>query len=128
MAKQSPQAIWGGVQFSVDSLAVSDMKRNRKWRWAKHDLLAAPSIHQFIGVGVDDFTLSGEANHIIGGSMFQTDALATIADGGEAQILVIAGRNLQKWFMESLADGFGNLLDDGKAATNKFSCKFIRYK
>jgi phage protein U len=127
MAKQSPQIVWGGVEFTIDTLAINDIKRNRTWRWAKHDRISASTVYQFIGEGPDEISLTGEANHLIGGSMFQSDKLVSIANEGKAKILVVAGKNLGKYMLHSLGDGFGNVIDDGKAITNKFTLKLVRY-
>ena len=126
MAKSSPQAIWGGVQFTVDTLAIDGIDRDTEFRLSQQDRLGDSTNWQFIGPGTQKITIKGEANHLIGGSMFQTDKLISIGSLGKPKNLVIGPKNVGKFLLQSIKDGFGNIVDDGRAITNKFTLTLVR--
>ena len=57
MAKSSPQAIWGGVQFTVDTLAIDGIDRDTQFRLSKQDRLGDSTNWQFIGPGTQNITI-----------------------------------------------------------------------
>ncbi len=129
MAKQFPQAVIGGVLFGTDTIPIDSIAINSKYRWPAQSRVAAPAAIQFVGEGESDISISGDANNIAHkGGMFFLDSLRGIAKNGEPIIVVVAGRNLGKFALTDISDGYSELFDDGKAIKNKWSVKLKAYK
>ena len=126
MAKQNPQAIFGGFQFTIDAMAVNGIDQDIAFRLSQQDRLGVPTNWQFIGVGAEKITIKGEANHLVGGSIWQADALKAIGSEGKPKILVVGPKNIGKFLIQSIKNNFGDIIDDGKAITNKFTVSLVK--
>ena len=128
MAKQPTQFIVGGIQLTVDDYAADTFNRTNEYRWPKQDRIAHPTALQFVGEGVEKLTLSGTAHHQWGGSMYFLDALrAKAAEGKPVNVATGHGRNLGKFCITNIKDGYGALMDDGRALENKWSIDLEKY-
>jgi len=128
MAKLSPQFVIGGIQLTVDDYAADSFNRSNDYRWPTQDRIAHPTALQFVGEGVEKLSLSGTAHLQWGGSMFQLDALRAKAAEGKPVIVTIGtGRNLGKFCITSIKDGYGELMDDSRALENKWSIDLEKY-
>ena len=131
MAKISTQFVIGGVTLSVDSYAATDMSHGSKYRWAKHDRIGnASTIFQYLGEGTETLNLSGTTNLVnTDGSMYQLDSLKSLAKKGEPKIVCLGtGKVLGKFIIEAVNSKYSTIIDDGRAAINKWDISLKRYK
>jgi phage protein U len=128
MAKRSPQFVIGGILLTVDTYAATDFTRTSDYRWPAQERISHPSALQFVGEGVEKLSLSGTAHMLYGGRMFELDSLRAKAAEGKPVIVVTGtGKNLGRFCITSIKDGYNDLMDDSRAKVNKWSIDLEKY-
>lgn len=126
--KKSPQFVIGGFTLTVDSYAANNFKRSIDYRWEGQDRISQPTAHQFIGIGVEQFSLSGTAHPVYKGRMYELNSIRSIAEKGKPVVVTTgAGQNLGKFVIIKVDEDFGELMDDHRARTVGWSIELKKY-
>jgi len=122
------QFIVGGYIFRANRYSVSKYGRKKEYRWAEHSLIGRTPIHQFVGEGVENISLSGTVYPQFHGRMYELVALRAIASLGRPIPLITGGGiYLGKYVITSINDNFTGLMDDHRARKNDFSIELKSY-
>lgn len=113
--------------FGLDTAAYQDLDRQTAWRFAKNPRVGARDAYQFTGNGDDTITLSGWLAPELTGTSFSLDALRTMADTGQAWILIKGtGRIYGTFIITSLNQKESILGSDGDPAKIEFTITLER--
>jgi uncharacterized protein len=100
----------GQFVFSLTTIAHQELQRKTKWRHARTNRVGARAASQFLGPGEDTITLPGVILPEFG-SRVSLDEIHTMADTGEAFVLVDGnGRSYGRYVITD-KDETGSVLD-----------------
>lgn len=126
--KRGVQFVVGGIILSVDGYAADTLKRSTNYNHAANKRLLAETAHQFVGLGVESLTLSGTANHLMAGRMYELDALRAVAKTGKpVTVTTGTGQNMGLFVIIKIDDGYSQLMDDHRAIINGWSIELKSY-
>lgn len=113
--------------FSLETAAYQELQRQTEWKHPGNARVGARDAHQFTGPGEDTITLSGWIAPELTGSIFSLDALRTMADTGQAWILVQGtGRIYGTYVITSMTEGKTLLGKNGDPRRIDFSLTLKR--
>lgn len=92
--------------FSLDTAAYQELQRQTEWKHPSTSRVGARDAYQFTGPGDDTITLSGWIAPELTGSIFSLDALRSMADSGQAWIMVQGtGRVYGTYVITAMTEG-----------------------
>lgn len=101
---------FGSIVFETNQSVArtfSEAQRTTTARWAKHDILGAKPIAEFIGPDADEVTLPVQLNVLLlGGNTIESElsTLREIIQKGEVGLLTIGEDIFGKYYLESLSE------------------------
>ncbi len=106
----------GDVVFGTTGASMSKLKRSRKWRWPRQDVVGAAPRPSFTGPGERTITIDGV---VYPGQLGDADALerlVELGDLGEPLALVdSSGRSFGRWTIESVDEDLDAFVAGGDA-------------
>lgn len=117
----------GMFVFSIPTLTYDDLKRSNDYRHAKSERVGARAAVQFVGVGDETITLSGDAYAELSDGHGSLDQLRDMASTGGAWPLVDgAGTVYGAFIIQSIDEGQRHFLDDGTPRKIEFAMGLLR--
>ena len=101
---------FGNIVFETSPSVVrtfSEAQRTTTGRWAKHDILGAKPIAEFIGPDTDEVTLPIQLNVLLlGGKTIESELsiLREIIQNGKVGLLTIGEDIFGKYYLESMGE------------------------
>ncbi|MEZ0150137.1 MAG: phage tail protein [Candidatus Reddybacter sp.] len=113
--------------FEVKTLPFQSRQRSTRWRWASNNRLGVRPAYQHLGQGDDQITLSGTLSPEITGGISQLNDLRTMADKGQAWVLMQGdGVSQGFWFIETIDETGSFFFADGSARKIDFTIQLKR--
>jgi phage protein U len=118
----------GNFQFSINTAAYQELRRNVEYRWAELGRIAHRPSLQFVGVGRDEIELRGVILPAFQGGIHQVDVLRAYAQKGQAQTLTTGrGENWGPWCVLAISDEQQTLTFKGTPLKIEFSLRLSYY-
>ena len=118
----------GNFQFSIDTAADQELRRNVEYRWAELNRIAHRPSLQFVGVGKDEIELRGVILPTFKGGIHQMDILRTYAQKGQTQTLTTGrGENWGPWCVLAITDEQREMTFKGTPLRIEFSLRLSYY-
>ena len=118
----------GNFQFSIQTAAYQELRRNVEYRWAELNRIAHRPSLQFVGVGRDEIELRGVILPTFQGGIHQVDILRTYAQKGQAQTLTTGrGENWGPWCVLAITDEQRQMTFKGTPLKIEFSLRLSYY-
>jgi phage protein U len=118
----------GNFQFSINTAAYQELRRNVEYRWAELGRIAHRPSLQFVGVGRDEIELRGVILPTFQGGIHQVDILRSYAQKGQAQTLTTGrGENWGPWCVLAISDEQQTLTFKGTPLKIEFGLRLSYY-
>jgi phage protein U len=118
----------GNFQFSINTAAYQELRRNVEYRWAELGRIAHRPSLQFVGVGRDEIDLRGVILPTFRGGIHQVDILRSYAQKGEPQTLTTGrGENWGPWCVLAIGDEQQTLTFKGTPLKIEFGLRLSYY-
>jgi uncharacterized protein len=118
----------GNFQFSIQSAAYQEFRRNVEYRWAELNRIAHRPSLQFVGVGKDEIELRGVILPTFQGGIHQMDILRSYAQKGKTQTLTTGrGENWGPWCVLAITDEQRQMTFKGTPLKIEFSLRLSYY-
>jgi len=118
----------GNFQFSINTAAYQELRRNVEYRWAELGRIAHRPSLQFVGVGRDEIKLRGVILPTFRGGIHQVDILRSYAQKGRPQTLTTGrGENWGPWCVLAISDEQQALTFKGTPLKIEFSLRLSYY-
>jgi hypothetical protein len=118
----------GNFQFSIQTAAYQELRRNVEYRWAELNRIAHRPSLQFVGVGKDEIELRGVILPTFQGGIHQVDILRTYAQKGQPQTLTTGrGENWGPWCVLAIVDEQRQMTFKGTPLKIEFSLRLSYY-
>jgi phage protein U len=118
----------GNFQFSIQTAAYQELRRNVEYRWAELNRIAHRPSLQFVGVGRDEIELRGVILPTFHGGIHQVDILRTYAQKGQPQTLTTGrGENLGPWCVLAITDEQRTMTFKGTPLRIEFTLRLSYY-
>jgi phage protein U len=115
-------------QFSIDTAAYQELRRNVEYRWAELNRIAHRPSLQFVGVGKDEIELRGMILPTFRGGIHQMDILRYFAQQGKPQLLVTGrGENWGPWCVLAITDEQQQMTFKGTPLKIEFTLRLSYY-
>ena len=83
-----PMATLGPFEFSLNTAAFQPLSRNTEFRWQQLNRIGRDPAAQFMGIGLDEITLSGVVYPHYKGGLGQVETMRDMAFLGQPQLLI----------------------------------------
>jgi phage protein U len=118
----------GNFQFSIQSAAYQEFRRNVEYRWVELNRIAHRPSLQFVGVGRDEIELRGVILPTFQGGIHQMDILRSYAQKGKPQTLTTGrGENWGPWCVLAITDEQRQMTFKGTPLKIEFSLRLSYY-
>jgi phage protein U len=115
-------------QFSIDTAAYQELRRNVEYRWAELNRIAHRPSLQFVGVGKDEIELRGVILPTFKGGIHQMDILRYFAQKGRPQLLTTGrGENWGPWCVLAITDEQRQMTFKGTPLRIEFTLRLSYY-
>ena len=93
----------GNLVFSMKTAPFDQIKRESKFRWARHELIGSKAVHHYVGPGEDKITINGIIYPEFFGKISTLAELRKMAAEGKSHGFTYAseqkGQYLGKWII-----------------------------
>ena len=118
----------GGYQFSVNTAAYQELRRNTDFKWSAQDLIGRLDALQFTGPGQDTITVQGAVFPHFKGGTGQLDAMRAEASKGKPLLLVDGrGRVHGLWIIERIEETQAVFAQAGVPLRQGFNMQLRKY-
>jgi len=118
----------GNFQFSIQTAAYQELRRNAEYRWAELNRIAHRPSLQFVGVGKDEIELRGVILPTFQGGIHQMDILRSYAQKGKTQTLTTGrGENWGPWCVLAITDEQRQMTFKGTPLRIEFTLRLSYY-
>jgi len=119
--------IYGMMVFMRQTIPYQELQRSVDYRWPTNSRVGQRASAQFIGVGDEKITLSGELRPEITGGAISLMVLKVMADEGRAWPLIGGnGAIYGMYVVESFSETHAELFSDGTARKINFNVSMKR--
>lgn len=119
--------IYGLIPFMRQTLPYSELQQNVDYRWPTNSRVGQRAAAQFIGVGDDKITLSGELRPEITGGAISLLTIKLLADEGRAWPLIGGNGTIYGMYaIENYSATSSDFYVDGSASKIMFSLSMKR--
>ncbi len=119
--------IYGLIPFMRQTLPYSEMQQTIDYRWPTNSRVGQRASAQFIGVGDEKITLSGELRPEITGGAISMLTIKLLADEGRAWPLIGGnGTIFGMYVIENYSSTSSEFYSDGAASKIMFSLNLLR--
>lgn len=119
--------IYGLIPFMRQTLPYSELQQNVDYRWPTNSRVGKRPIAQFVGVGDEKITMSGELRPEITGGAVSLLTIKLLADEGRAWPLIGGNGTIYGMYViESFSSTSSDFYSDGSASKIMFSLSLLR--
>ncbi|GLR09062.1 phage tail protein [Mixta theicola] len=119
--------VFGMMVFMRQTLPYQEMQRSINYRWPSNSRVGMRSSSQFIGVGDEKITLSGELRPEITGGTVSLLVLKVMADEGRAWPLIGGNGTIYGMYVvEDFSETHRDFFSDGSARNISFTVNLKR--
>lgn len=119
--------IYGLIPFMRQTLPYCELQQNADYRWPTNSRVGQRAAAQFLGVGDEKITLSGELRPEITGGAISLLTIKLLADEGRAWPLIGGNGTIYGMYViESFSATSSDFYYDGSASKIMFSLSMLR--
>jgi phage protein U len=123
---------FGKVTFESSTNKVrtfSGASRNGSGRWATHDVGGIKPATQFLGPGLEEISFEIKLSVSLGvNPSAEIDALRAMRDAGEYATLILAGKPIGKFSLDSVSETWDQVDNGGRILGATVSLKLREYR
>ncbi len=123
---------YGSVTFESSTARVrtfTDVSRQGSGRWATHDVAGLKPALEFIGPGLEEISMEIKLSVSLGvNPSAEIDKLRAMRDSGKYDTLILAGKPVGKYALESVSEKWDQVDNGGRILGATVSLKLKEYR
>lgn len=120
----------GDIVFEVSERhinAMSELKRERRWSYAEHEIIKGKARLQMLGRQLDTVTIAGRFVHWFCKPLLEIKRLEEEAEKKEPLVLVMSDETLGEFVIESITETWKEVDNEGNPRVIEFEMTLREY-